>query len=729
MKIRQKLLLSILSSMFVILAGLEYVSYQTSRKALITEIRSNATNMIDANAYRLNSTFVAIEGVARGLASTVESVRPKSEAELRAVIVRFLEERPEVYGSTIAFEPGAFGAGKKLVAPYYYRGDAGMVYVDLARSSYDYPAQGWYRTTIDSGKPRWSEPYLDVGGGETSMITYSCPFFRDGKPWGVATVDLALPEIISIVEKIKVAKSGFAFVISPEGKFLSKRKAGWELHRTIMSAADEWGSTELKALAQRMLAGERGIVSMKDVLTGGQAWFAFRPIPATGWSLAIVFPEQELLSELLSVHDRMRWIALAGMAIVFVIVFFLSQRIAAPIARLAGEARRIAAGDFSAPLAPVKSRDEVGVLAHAFGDMRTSLAATLEKLREEKEMFQIAFAQMSDGLVILDQAWEPIEHNHAAERLLGLPAKAPLIDHLQAMFETSIPIEQLAESCAEGCAFKLSRRPSELAGPLHLSCTLTPIFGEDKSVRERILSVRDVTAEESEELAKRNFLSLISHKLFTPLTVLQGMVMLLKDGMLGALSQEQQKDVDSMATQTGKLKGLIEMLVNFVTIEESSLDLSREEIVLRAFLRDLAKKSEAWFPDKHATVEIDVAAELATISFNTKYLSLIVGQLIDNGLKFNMSDPASIKISAARWDGGLQITVTDNGIGIPSEYADRIFDKFFQIEKYFTGNVEGVGLGLAYVKKIVESFGGTIDVRSEPGKGSTFTVLLPKVIV
>lgn len=108
--------------------------------------------------------------------------------------------------------------------------------------------------------------------------------------------------------------------------------------------------------------------------------------------------------------------------------------------------------------------------------------------------------------------------------------------------------------------------------------------------------------------------------------------------------------------------------------------------------------------------------------------SIIIGNLVDNAIKFNDKDTIKINISVERAGEAILVSVADNGPGIPAEEQDKVFEKFYQIEKNFTGNVKGAGLGLALVKKIVAAYGGTINLKSEIGKGAKFIITLQQKI-
>jgi signal transduction histidine kinase len=728
MKIRQKLAASILSAVLLIFVGQAYLSQISCKESLKGEIKERALNQLRAATLQIESELQGFEDIAQGLGLAMESLRPKTESEVEDLIKDFLSSRPSAYGSTISFLPDSFSAEKKYFAPYYYKGDGGLTRVDLSKPDYDYTKWDWFTVPIRTQRPMWLEPYVDVGGGDIAMTTYSFPFSNGRSPWGIATVDVSLNELTDTVNGIKIGERGYAFLISKKGTFLSLRDFDFEMKHTIFSAAEEFKSQDVEELGNAMVHGKSGFISIEDPLIKKRSWVAYGPIKSTGWSLAIVFPEDELLADLYSMRMKMAAIAIAGIIAIFFVVFHISKKITRPIGQLADGANRIASGNFSTMLPKPTTGDEVAVLTGAFNDMTQSLSRTLDELRKEKSMFQVAFSQMTDGLVILNARWNVLQFNRTAQTLLGLPAAGSIIEHIKASFECSVPWPKIENAGEKRLSFKLVRKETAGSSALHLCCILIPILDSSYRLIERVLSIRDVTAEESEDSAKRDFLSLISHKLITPIAVLEGKASLLNDGLLGELSDKQKKEVSSLSEQGHKLRGLIESLINFVTLEGSSMDMSREDLDAVKFVGDIAKQCEDKFRSKNPHITVMVESGLKAINFNRKYLDLIIRELIENGLKFNMSDPAKISVECKR-DGDFNvILVSDNGIGIPQEFSERLFDKFFQIDKYFTGNVEGVGLGLALMRRIVDSFGGTISFVSTVGKGSTFTVKIPAAV-
>ena len=726
MKIKIKLLLSILTAVFAIFAAFSIFSYTTSRDLLLEKIKDNAQSTLEANVLKLNGILMNVEELAADMAVAVETLSPLNIDSVKLLIQNYLISRTEVYGSAIVFVPGSYSSETELVGPYYHRVKNSLTYTDLADPSYNYVNWDWYKIPYQTSKPFWTPPYRDTGGGNTVMTTYSFPFFRNNEIWGITTVDISLNDLTTIVKNISVGKSGYAFLINDKGNFLSIHSTDWNLDRTTFQVASELEDNSFKFVGKLMTEGKTGFETFFDPISNSDAWIAFAPIPSTGWSLGIVFPENEILAPLNELLRNEILVSIGGFLLIFTLIYFISNGITKPISKLAASVRKISSGNLNESIKLTTSKDEIGELTKSFKDMQDSLVGTLGALREEKGMFQIAFSQMSDGLVILSPAWKVLQFNRSAEMLLSLPAKKDFLEHLKEIYSSSVDWPKIVNLRDKPIYFKLIRSESEQFGELHLDCAITPVYDDKLRLKERIFKVTDITSKDSEEIAKRDFLSLISHKLLTPITLLEGKVLLIKDGLLGEVNEKQRKGIDSMAIQSLKLKSLVESLINYATVEGSSIEKSKEEINPVEFITDVSKSVEKMFATANPHITAMVSNDTPTFQFNKKYLKIILSELIQNGIKFNLSEPPKITIETKEDEGNIIISVNDNGIGIPSEFIDKIFDRFYQIDKYFTGNVEGVGLGLAFVKTIAEAFSLKISIDSQPGKGTTVKVIIPK---
>jgi signal transduction histidine kinase len=155
------------------------------------------------------------------------------------------------------------------------------------------------------------------------------------------------------------------------------------------------------------------------------------------------------------------------------------------------------------------------------------------------------------------------------------------------------------------------------------------------------------------------------------------------------------------------------------------LDLKKEEIVLCDYLPLLVNPMIEGIKDKKIELKMDCPDQSYIVRMNKSHLDMIMKNLVENAIKFNDKEVIKIGISVKKSAQALEISIDDNGRGIPAEDQGKVFEKFYQIEKFFTGNVEGAGLGLALVKRLVGAYRGQIGLKSEIGKGATFTVALP----
>jgi signal transduction histidine kinase len=239
-----------------------------------------------------------------------------------------------------------------------------------------------------------------------------------------------------------------------------------------------------------------------------------------------------------------------------------------------------------------------------------------------------------------------------------------------------------------------------------------------------IFIFRDVTEEKKENLAKRNFLSLISHKLRTPLVTITGYgPILLEDESLG---NSHRKVIQNISKQGNYLLSLVEKLLHFTLIDEDGFEISKSSGSIMGTAERAAGSLKSYLEEKGAIITFkDELKNIPPVMLDTKKIEAAIKNILENAVKFNNGKDRKIEIGAAASEGFVGIYIKDNGPGIPPEERERIFQKFYQIEESFTGQVEGAGLGLALVKRIIEAHGGKVVLDSIIGSGSTFSLLFP----
>jgi len=226
---------------------------------------------------------------------------------------------------------------------------------------------------------------------------------------------------------------------------------------------------------------------------------------------------------------------------------------------------------------------------------------------------------------------------------------------------------------------------------------------------------------------KAEFVSVASHEIKTPLSVIKGYVSLLADGIYGPVSDQQKKTMGSIADQVDRLTRLVHRLLDISRFEAGGGRLEVRRINVRDFLDELTAGFHVLAYQNEVRFEVRVADDVpVNIEGDADRLNEVLGNLLSNAFKFTRSG-GTIRVETRRHDGaGVEVEVGDTGVGIPPEKLPKIFEKFYQVENEAQPRSVGSGLGLAIAREIVEAHGGTIGATSQEGKGTTFRVILPE---
>ena len=225
---------------------------------------------------------------------------------------------------------------------------------------------------------------------------------------------------------------------------------------------------------------------------------------------------------------------------------------------------------------------------------------------------------------------------------------------------------------------------------------------------------------------KKNLMNLVGHELRTPLTVIKGFLSLLDDGTIESGHEQGRTAVAKSIEEAKNLETTIENIIELSQLEEGILEVVCDEFDVRSLLEDAVSNLDDERMKAGIHVTIDIKDGIITFTSDRMKIHQIINQLLSNAIKFSASGGnALLAVSSSR--SGLLISVRDEGIGIPAEQQENIFDRFYQVDISSTRSYEGSGLGLAIVKEIVEVLGGRVWVESEEGSGSTFYVDIPAV--
>jgi len=359
------------------------VNYLLSRNLLEEYVGDLARTAAASTVKEIETVFSSVATSADSLA-TIVTRADISEQQIQDSILAFLKINPDIYGMTVALEPGVLHADIGEFSPYYFRDGDTLSYADLAADDYRYLIWDWYNTPKSSNKAAWSEPYFDEGGGNALMTTYSTPILAGDqrKFAGVATADISLGWLQQLVENIHIRETGFGLIVSKQDTIVahpdSSRKMK-KLKSTLDSAfIDNYWDIYLKSKQ----AHQATYFHAPCRHSTGDCWIAIKPLLDTGWKVVIVIPESELVSDIMLLTGEIALVAIAGLLILVIIIVSITRKMINPLGRLARVTADIGSGNLDIKLPPPQRNDEIGALTKDFRGMRDSLQTHIEQLKE-----------------------------------------------------------------------------------------------------------------------------------------------------------------------------------------------------------------------------------------------------------------------------------------------------------------------------------------------------------
>ncbi|NQV01572.1 MAG: HAMP domain-containing protein, partial [Bacteroidia bacterium] len=398
-KVKRSLAFKLILSVFSAIAGIFIViflyNYTATRETLIKGLDAVASNLTESTVYKVDRILFAVAKIPENLAGVIEHSH-LSEEELKEMLKLVVEINPEIFGSAIAFEPYFEGRKEKFFSFYAYRENDSIVLTTLGSDRYDYFRMDWYQIPREKKEPYWTEPYFDEGGGKIIMSTYSVPlYYRQGGERefvGILTVDISLSWLRELVDSIHVFETGFGFLISQNGTFVTHPVEELIINSSIFSLAEQFDMPMFREIGRHMIHRENGFstTTYENFYNHKKSWIAYEPVPSNGWSLAVVFPVDELMADTNKLNLAIILLGSAGLVVIFLVILLISRSITRPLRKLAQAAESFAEGDFDVQLPEIKSGDEIGRLTSSFRYMQKTLAETIGNLKDTTEQLRIS---------------------------------------------------------------------------------------------------------------------------------------------------------------------------------------------------------------------------------------------------------------------------------------------------------------------------------------------------
>ena len=340
----------------------------------------------------INSSNDKISNILLSVESAVANNRLEVEENINdpdkmfSMTEHILEQNNDIVGSAVAFKPNFYPQKGRQFAPYAYRQDSLIQTKQLGSDTYDYHHMDWYEEPMEEGKGYWSNPYLDKGGGEIPMTTYSIPLTdKKGNRCGVLTADFALDWLSNLIkeEDYDDFLDTYCFIVGRDGTFIAHPNKELILKETVQEYCKKTDGAEDDSVAVKILAGERGTKSIK--VNGAQHFISYAPIERTGWAMCIVVPIDNLFEIGYVLGAIVAIIMLMGVFIMSVVCYLNIRSVTKPISRFAYTADQIAKGNILAILPQVKSKDEMLRLRNSFATMQRSLIRQIEETKQINE--------------------------------------------------------------------------------------------------------------------------------------------------------------------------------------------------------------------------------------------------------------------------------------------------------------------------------------------------------
>lgn len=447
-------------------------------------------------------------------------------------------------------------------------------------------------------------------------------------------------------------------------------------------------------------------------------------LPATyggkpGYVLRLAVPLEDLNAAAWAVRSRILEASVVAALAALAIAYFLSRSFTGRIDRLRQYAETL--GDARLPAgAPPAGDDELGSLSRALERTGTALRGLVERLSLESARREAILSSMVEGVLAVDGDLRVTFCNASFARLIGAPAPVPERIPLVELVRDPDLLAMVSSGLKTGHSLK-RRLQLPAAGDRAFEVEVSPLGAP--AGRGAIAILYDVTDLERLERVRKDFVANVSHELRTPLTAIRGYAETLLEGALED-RENNRRFVEIIQTHAVRLENIARDLLALSELESGKTPGGLERVSLRAAVHAALRTVEGEARLRGVSL-ISSQLEDLEVTANRMRLEQALVNLLDNSVKFNRPG-GEVRIEARRaGDGHAALSITDTGIGIPSEDLSRIFERFYRVDKARSREVGGTGLGLSIVKHIVERLNGTIEVESALGRGSTFTLRLP----
>ena len=431
----------------------------------------------------------------------------------------------------------------------------------------------------------------------------------------------------------------------------------------------------------------------------------------------VAVPMLELEQEQSLLIQRLMLGAVFGVLLALLLGLFFARRITRPIHQMTVVALKMRKGRYDARIHDLPD-NEFGVLGDALNQLGLELTLRLADVSRDEAQLRAMLAAMEEGVIAVDDHERVVFVNSAARKLLRLGNQNVAGTRLVELAPKADLIELITEARGEAA----SRRELLIGEQPRVSRIQAEAQAFSAgATRGVVVVLQDITELRRLERVRRDFVANVSHELKTPLTSVRGYVETLLDGAMDDL-ENRERFLEKIEANVVRLNHLVMDLLSLARIESQQEGLQVEKVALRRIVESVVARHE----DEMRAKELDceVLPGDVRVSGDPESLTQVVDNLVSNAIKYT-PEQGRIEIELDRVDAQGRLRVRDTGIGIPARDLDRIFERFYRVDKARSREMGGTGLGLSIVKHLVQTMDGEVEVASEKGLGSCFTVWVP----
>ena len=457
----------------------------------------------------------------------------------------------------------------------------------------------------------------------------------------------------------------------------------------------------IKARSQGFGDGERILPSLieKNV-------YAARRL-SDGSVVIITEKQHTFFSPIIGLIHRIVTIAAAAVLLSFVIARWSTSRIVKPINDVDLE-----------DLSDVDIYVELMPLIERINAQKGEIKRQELQLKSKQAEFRTATDYMREGLVLLNNDGNIISINRAALRILGIKRSEAESASLSTLGAFGVLIDAARAGNTAESVINM--------GDADYQVNESPVVSEGK-IMGAVLFIFNITEREKAELMRREFTANVSHELKTPLQSISGYAELIMNGM--AKTNDVPRFAEKIYTEARRVTALIDDIMKLSKLDDGVIDMQRADVDLLAAAESELYSFRQTFTQtgEDRGIEMTVTGESAVINAYPALIGTILHNLCENAIKYNREN-GSVEVTVTDSSDFAVLTVADTGIGIPPEHIDRVFERFYRVDKSHSKAVGGTGLGLAIVKHAAKLHNALVSIESEPDKGTAVTVKFPKKI-